>query len=525
MAIRAFSCRTRNTLSSSVLRALQNSRPQHIRLFCCVLRDPPSLVNEISRVLSDHRNPQDDLEHALHPYSSRFSSNLVEQVLKRCKNLGFSAHRFFLWARRIPDFEHSLESCHILVEILGSSKQFALLWDFLLEAREYNYFEITPKFFWIVFRAYSRANLPSEAIRAFNRMVEFGIKPTVNDLDQLLHSLCDRRHVKHAHEFFDKVKHGFEPSAKSYSILVRGLGNVRDAPWARKVFDEMLERGCPIDLLAYNSLLHTLCRSGDVSGAYTMFQEMGKLGFRPDAYSYSIFIRAYCDANDIHSVFRVLDRMKRYDLVPNVFTYNHIVKTLCQNEKVDDAYSLLDEMTEKGAIPDTWTYNSIMSYHCEHCEVNQATKLISRMEKHKCSPDKHTYNMLLKLLIRIGRFDRATEIWEGMGEKGFYPSVGTYSVMVHGLVRKKGKLEEACKYFETMIDEGIPPYGETVEMMRKRLVGRGLMEVVDVLAGKMERSSSCSIREMAKEMRGKRSSSGLRNEEDDSEFERESHLL
>jgi hypothetical protein len=56
--------------------------------------------------------------------------------LKRCNHLGFSAHRFFLWAKSIPGFQHSDESFHILVEILGRSKQFAILWDFLIEMRE-----------------------------------------------------------------------------------------------------------------------------------------------------------------------------------------------------------------------------------------------------------------------------------------------------------------------------------------------------------------------------------------------------
>ncbi|XP_010479776.1 PREDICTED: pentatricopeptide repeat-containing protein At1g52640, mitochondrial-like [Camelina sativa] len=516
MAIRTF---------SSLIRALhQTPKPQSFRFFSTLLHDPPSpdLVNEISRVLSDHRNPKDDLEHTLVAYSPRVSSNLVEQVLKRCKNLGFTAHRFFLWARRIPDFEHSLESYHILVEILGSSKQFALLWDFLIEAREYNYFEISPKVFWIVFRAYSRANLPSEASRAFSRMIEFGIKPCVDDLDQLLHSLCDRKHVNHAQEFLDKAKVlGIVPTAKTYSILVRGWARIRDASGARKVFDEMLENNCVVDLLAYNALLDALCKSGDVDGAYKMLQEMGSLGLKPDAYSYAIFIHAYCDAGDVHNAYKVLDRMKRYELVPNVYTYNHIIKTLCKMEKVDDAYLLLDEMIQNGADPDTWTYNSMMAYHCDHCEVNRATKLLSRMDKTKCLPDRHTYNMVLKLLIRIGRFDRATEIWEGMSERKFYPTVATYTVMIHGLVRKKGKLEEACRYFEMMIDEGIPPYSTTVEMLRNRLVGWGQMDVVDVLAGKMERSSSCSVRDMAVEMRGRRRRSERRSEgsEDDDDFE------
>lgn len=477
----------------------------------------PDLVNEISRILSDHRNPHHDLELSLTTYSSKISADLVEQVLKRCKNLGFPAHRFFLWAKRIPGFEHSAESYHILVDILGASKQFAILWDFLIEMRESRDCNISPQMFWLVFRAYSRANLPGDAIRSFDRMVEFGLKPTVNDLDQLLYVLCKRKHVKPAQQLFDRVKREFDPKAKTYSILVRGWGDIGELESAWKVFDEMREKQSTVDVLAYNCLLEALCEGRRVSEAYRMFKEMSSNGIEPDACSYSIFIRAYCEANDIRSAFRLLDEMRRFDLMPNVFTFNCIIKKLCKNDKVEEAYQLLNEVIERGGNPDTWSYNAILAYHCEHSEVNRATRLISRMVKDNCLPDRHSYNMLLKLLIRVGRFDRATEVWESMQERGFYPSVSTYSVMVHGLSKKKNKLEEACKYFEMMIDEGIPPYSSTVEMLRNRLMGLGLLDNIEILAGKMERSTSCSIQELANAMRGSKVHWRSRNEETESE--------
>ncbi|KAH1080438.1 hypothetical protein J1N35_020199 [Gossypium stocksii] len=482
---------------------------------------PPlsNLVNEISRVLSDHRCPHHDLDHSLTAFSSHISSQLVEQVLKRCKNLGFSAHRFFLWAAKIPGFQHSDTSYRILVDVLGSNQQFAILWDFLVEIRDSKQFESNPEIFWLVFKAYCRANLPGDAIRAFDRMVEFGIKPSVDDVDKLLFLLCKKKFVKRAQGFFDRIKHEFELSAKSYSILLRGWGDIGEAGQARKVFDEMLQRGCSIDVLAYNSLLEALCKGGCVDEAYKMFREMGLNGIEPNACSYSVFIRAYCEANDIHAAFKVLDRMRRYNLVPNLFTYNCIIKKLCKNDKIDEAYQLLTEMIERNINPDTWSYNVILAYHCEHSEVNRALRLISRMQKNDCLPDKHTYNMPLKLFIRIGRFDKATELWESMADRGFYPSVSTYAVMVHGLCKKRGKLEEACKYFEMMVDEGIPPYFSTVELLRNRLLRFGLSESVEILANKMARSTSSSIQELENAMRGKTTYRKTRSEETELESE------
>ncbi|KAL0286472.1 UNVERIFIED_CONTAM: hypothetical protein Sradi_7147400, partial [Sesamum radiatum] len=170
----------------------------------------------------------------------------------------------------------------------------------------------------------------------------------------------------------------------------------------------------------------------------------------------------------------VLDSMKRYNLVPNVFTYNCIIKKLCKNDKVDEAYELLDEMIERGAKPDTWSYNSILAYHCDHNEVNKALKLISRMDRDACQPDRHTYNMVLKMLIGIGRFDRVEKVWYLMEVRGFYPAVSTYAVMIHGL---------------------------------------WFAEQAEILADKMERSTSQSIQEAANLMRRNRALVGMRTQE------------
>ncbi|KAL4575525.1 hypothetical protein LXL04_022372 [Taraxacum kok-saghyz] len=475
------------------------------------------LVNDISRILSDYRSPRHDIVSALTPFSDTVTTDLVEQVLKRCNNLGVSAHRFFLWAKNLPGFVHSKYSYHILIDILGRSKQFPLVWDFLGEMKESQSCEITSVIFWGIFSAYSRANLPSDAIRAFNNMVDYGIQPSINDLDQLLYVLCKRKHVREAQTFFDKIKHELSPTVKTYSILVRGWGFIGESSEAQKVFDEMLVKGCSVDVHAYNSILESLCKGGQADEAHKLFRDMRSKGLEPDAFTYSIFIHAACDANDIHSAFRVLDRTKRYNLIPNVFTYNSIINKLCKSDKIEEAYQLLDEMLEREVKPDVWSYNSILSYHCNRLEVNMATKLVSRMDTDSCEPDRHTYNMLLKMLIRVGRFDRVTSLWEKMEKSGFHPSASTYAVMIHGFCRKKGKIEEACRYFEMMVDEGIPPYSSTCEVLRNKVVGIGFAEKVEILAEKMERSSSCSIQDLSGIMRGNRKNIKLKKEEESSE--------
>jgi heat shock factor-binding protein 1 len=101
------------------------------------------------------------------------------------------------------------------------------------------------------------------------------------------------------------------------------------------------------------------------------------------------------------------------------------------------------------------------------------------------------------MLIGIGRIDKAVEIWDGMEERGFHPGAATYAVMIHGLSCKKGRLEEACSYFVMMVDEGIPPYQATCEVLRDRLTRHALRDQLEVITDRMRRSTSCTIQEMA----------------------------
>lgn len=460
-------------------------------------------VNDICRVLSDFRGPHHDIESALGAFSGKISADVVEQVLKRCRNLGLSAHRFFLWAGRLQGFSHTRTSYHILVDVLGSCKEFPLIWDLLWEMRDGRQ-EIRPEIFRMIFRSYCRAGLPEDAVCAFKKMEEFGIKPDTDDFHQLLTNLCQNSFMKEAQEAFENWKSGFEISPKTYSILMKGWGDLGNSDEARNLFDEMLKKLTP-DVIAYNTLMGCLCRSGRANEAYELFQEMKHRGFQPDAASYAVFIRAACDSNDVHSAFKVLERMRRYDLVPNVFTYNCILKLLCKSDKAAEAYHLLDEMIERGSRPDVWSYNTILAVHCRLHEVNGALRLLSRMDKESCLPDKHTYNMLLKMLIHVGRIDRAMEVWDGMEGRGFYPSVATYAVMIHGLCRKRDGIEDACRYFEMMVDEGLPPYLSTCELLRNSLLHLGLRDRIHILATKMRQSTSCAIQDLSNAITNKKS--------------------
>ncbi|WVZ64798.1 hypothetical protein U9M48_014271, partial [Paspalum notatum var. saurae] len=285
----------------------------------------------------------------------------------------------------------------------------------------------------------------------------------------------DPRFSEHAEAFFRESVIQFDVSAKTYTILISGWAVVMKPANARNLFDEMIERGIEPDVPAYNALIDALCRGGDVALAQQQLKDMQRgRGLVPDAATYGPFLRSACASKDARAALRVLDRMRARDLTPNVFTYNAVIRLLCELGEVDEAYTIMNEMATHGEKPDVWSYNTLLNTHCKLKEVNKALRLISRMDEDSCLPDRHSYNMILKMLIGVGRVDRAIEVWDGMEKHGFHPGAATYAVMIHGLSCKKGRAEEACSYFIRMVDEGIPPYQATCQVLRDRLLRLGL---------------------------------------------------
>ncbi|GAU22532.1 hypothetical protein TSUD_296520 [Trifolium subterraneum] len=85
---------------------------------------------------------------------------------------------------------------------------------------------------------------------------------------------------------FYQTKSRFLLTAKTDSILICGWGKVGDSGKARELFESMLEQGCPVDLLAYNSLLEALCKGGHVDEAMDFLNNMLSKKVEPDAFTY-----------------------------------------------------------------------------------------------------------------------------------------------------------------------------------------------------------------------------------------------
>jgi pentatricopeptide repeat protein len=168
-------------------------------------------------------------------------------------------------------------------------------------------------------------------------MERFGFPPTLADLHTLLFALSHNGLVEHAEAFFRDPGNQFDVSAKTCTILISGWAVIMKPENARKLFDEMAERGVEPGVPSYNALIDALCRLGDVDLAQAQLKDMQvSRGLVPDAATYGPFLHSACAAKDARAALRVLDRMHVRDLTPNVFTHNAVIRLLCEMGEIDN---------------------------------------------------------------------------------------------------------------------------------------------------------------------------------------------
>ncbi|KAM7530014.1 hypothetical protein LguiB_033424 [Lonicera macranthoides] len=70
---------------------------------------------------------------ALNGCSVIVSESLVTQMLKRFSKEWIPAFGFFKWAKLQTGFKHSPDSYNLMVDSLGKSRKFALMWEIVKE--------------------------------------------------------------------------------------------------------------------------------------------------------------------------------------------------------------------------------------------------------------------------------------------------------------------------------------------------------------------------------------------------------
>ncbi|GLJ21142.1 hypothetical protein SUGI_0386710 [Cryptomeria japonica] len=220
------------------------------------------------------------------------------------------------------------------------------------------------------------------ALNFYNEMLQLDQEPDIVTYNSLLHALCKDRDALYRDRGMTKVlniveemKHnGCQPDLKTYTILIGGLGLIRQNDRARKMLAEMRKHGYSPDAAAYNAVIRNFCMGQRVRDAYQVLDEMVSEGIDPNSNTYNIFIRYYYRSKYWEEGWDVYKKMLETRCFPCTQTCILLMRLLCRHEELNRAFQLWDDMIEKGFGSYSLVLDVLIDVLCDNGKLNEAEK-------------------------------------------------------------------------------------------------------------------------------------------------------
>lgn len=425
------------------------------------------IVEEVSELLKANFASPGVVVKALGNCSAKVSKELVDKILKRFSNDWIPVFGFFLWTDGQIGYKHSPESYDIMLDILGKSKQFDLMWGLVNEMLHVGGLTSLTTMTKVM-RRLAGAGRWGDAINTFRSLESFGVKKDTTSMNVLLDTLCKERTVKRAREAFWEFRASIQPNATTFNTLIHGWCKARKLDEARKTMVEMKEYGFSPCVITYTSLIEAYCLENNFQMVYAILDEMHAQGCPPNIVTYTIVMHSLGKALETQKALDIFETVKRDGAVPDTSFYNSVIYILCKAGWLQDAITVYEEMSKNGTIPNVTTYNTLISAFCRCSQEKDALKLLVKMEVISCEPNIKTYAPLLKLCCRRQWVRMLLFLLGHMFKKDISPDFGTYILLINGLCRN-GKLEQSCLFFKEMVSKGLTPKRYTYTTLLKGL--------------------------------------------------------
>ncbi|KAG6487154.1 hypothetical protein ZIOFF_055737 [Zingiber officinale] len=279
-----------------------------------------------------------------------------------------------------------------------------------------------------------------------------------------------------------------KPDAYTYTILIRMLGRLGKTDEFISLFEEMIVKGCTLNIIVYNTMLEALAKNHMVDKAFFVFSKMMENGCQPNEFTYSIFVFMLAAEGQLVRLDQVVDAANKY-LNKSIYAYlvktlsklGHVseahrmfcrmwsfhdsgdraaclsmLETLCSAGKTSEAMELLAKINDKGINADTVMYNMVFSALGKLKQVSCIYTLYEEMKTSGLLPSIFTYNILISSFGRVGLIDKASEVFEEMERNDCNPDIVSYNSLINCL-GKNGELDEAHMRFMEMQEKGLNP--------------------------------------------------------------------
>ncbi|KAL6184432.1 hypothetical protein ACLB2K_045833 [Fragaria x ananassa] len=221
---------------------------------------------------------------------------------------------------------------------------------------------------------------------------------------------------------------GFESNVFVCNAMVAMYGRCGGLGDARKVFDEMLERGVE-DIVSWNSIMAVYAQSGDSGNAVEVFGLMvGGFGVNPDAVSLVNVLPLCSSLGEVKWGMQIHGYGVKSGLVEDVFVGNSVIDMYAKCGMMDEANNVFDRMR----IKDVVSWNAMVTGYSQIGRFENAIGLFEKMREEKIELNVVTWSAVIAGYAQRGHGYQAVDVFREMMACGSEPNVVTLVSLLSG---------------------------------------------------------------------------------------------
>ncbi|KAL4554325.1 hypothetical protein LXL04_039545 [Taraxacum kok-saghyz] len=317
-----------------------------------------------------------------------------------------------------------------------------------------------------------------------------GYSPGTGSYNEILDILGRFKRFTEVSQLLDEMsnKNNNLINERTYGVVVNRYAAAHKIEDAIDFFYKRKQFGLKLDLIAFQTLLLSLCRYKHVEAAEFLFHSK-KHEFPHTIKTMNIILNGWCILGSLRESKRFWNDIVSSKHKPDKFTYSIFINSLTKSGKITTAVNLFQAMWEKGCTPDVTICNTIIDGLCFKKRIPQALEIFREMNDKHISPNVSTYNSLIKHLCKIRRMDKVNELLKEMKSKGddygydCRPNDRTYCY----LLNCAKNVEEVVGIKEEMERGGVRVMGDGYNLMLRLFMGWGDEERVRWVWGEMEK--------------------------------------
>lgn len=221
---------------------------------------------------------------------------------------------------------------------------------------------------------------------------------------------------------------GFESNVFVCNAVVAMYGRCGASREARKMFDEMLERGIG-DVVSWNSIMAVYAQSGDSNNAIEMFDWMtGDFHVRPDAVSLVNVLPSCAWLGEPKWGMQIHGYAIKGGLFEDVFVGNAVIDMYAKCGMMDEANNVFNGMKDKDVV----SWNAMVTGYSQIGRFENAIGLFEKMREEKIELNVVTWSAVIAGYAQRGHGYQALDVFRQMKACGSEPNVVTLVSLLSG---------------------------------------------------------------------------------------------